>query len=132
VQLDVIDSGALPAHRSHVFADEPPGDAEAARLGDVLSPLVIEPDGMTVPLEYGFARAFALENLHEARLRDLSASWRRDTLPEFRRVCRSVYERLTTEPDVPFSNWYELVAVEAQGAAADGPFRLRHRQLADG
>ena len=118
VQLDVIDSAALPAHRAHVFADEPLDDAEPTRLGDVLSPLVIEPDGTAVPLEYGFARAFALGNLHEARLRDLSESWLRDTLPEFRRVCRSVYERLTTEPDVPFSNWYELVAVEAEAAAA--------------
>lgn len=118
VQLDVIDSRLLPAHRAHVFADETSEDGETAPLGDLLSPLVIEPDGTVVPLEYGFARAFALGNLRDGRLRELADAWRRERLAEFRRVCRSVYDRLTDGPEVPFSNWYELVAVEAEAAAA--------------
>jgi MoaA/NifB/PqqE/SkfB family radical SAM enzyme len=118
VQVDVVDSRALPAHRAHVFADEPVADAEPAPLGHLLSPLVIEPDGTVVPLEYGFARAFALGNLYDAGLRDLAERWRGERLAEFRRVCLSVYERLTGEPDMPFSNWYELVAMEADEAVA--------------
>lgn len=118
VQVDVVDSRALPAHRAHVFADEPVADDERALLGDLLSPLVIEADGTVVPLEYGFSRAFALGNLHDAGLRDLAERWRGDRLAEFRRVCRSVYERLTGETDIPYSNWYELVAMEAEAAVA--------------
>jgi hypothetical protein len=67
-------------------------------------------------LEYGFSRAFALGNLHDARLRDLAGRWRGERLAEFRRVCRSAYERLTGETDIPYSNWYELVAAEAEAA----------------
>ena len=118
VQVDVIDSRALPENRAHVFADDLPAEAERARLGDLLSPLVIEADGTVVPLEYGFARAFALGNLHDAGLRDLAERWRGERHAEFRRVCRSVYERLTGEHDMPFSNWYELVAMEAEEAVA--------------
>ena len=117
VQVDVVDSRALPAHRAHVFADDPLEDDRRTLLGDLLSPLVIEADGTVVPLEYGFARAFALGNLRDAGLRELAERWRGERQSEFRRVCRSVYERLTGATDIPYSNWYELVAVEAEAAA---------------
>ena len=65
---------------------------------------MIEPDGTVVPLEYGFTRSLALGNLHDARLGDLAERWRSERLVEFRRVCRRVYDRLTGEPDLPFSN----------------------------
>ncbi len=72
VQVDVIDSSVLPANRALVYADELLPDSDGAPLGELLSPLVIEADGTVVPLEYGFARAFALGNLHDAGLRELA------------------------------------------------------------
>jgi MoaA/NifB/PqqE/SkfB family radical SAM enzyme len=116
VQLDVVDSSALPDHREHVYADDPTPDEERAPLGELLSPLVIEADGTVVPLEYGFARAFALGNLHDAGLRELAQRWRGERHAEFRAVCRNVYDRLTGDSELPFSNWYELVAQEADRA----------------
>lgn len=72
VQVDVIDSSVLPANRALVYADELLPDSDGAPLGELLSPLVIEADGTVVLLEYGFARAFALGNLHDAGLRELA------------------------------------------------------------
>jgi MoaA/NifB/PqqE/SkfB family radical SAM enzyme len=117
VQLDVIDARALPDHRAHVYADDVPDGTADAPLGDLLSPLVIEPDGTVVPLEYGFSRQFALGNLHHAGLAELADVWRRDRLDAFRGVCRGVYDRLTTSDELPFLNWYDAVAEAAQAPA---------------
>jgi hypothetical protein len=62
------------------------------------------------------SRAFALGNLHDADLRELAERWRGGRHAEFRRVCRIVYDRLTGDDETPFSNWYELVALEADQA----------------
>lgn len=53
-------------------------DGEAVRLADLVSPLVIEADGLVVPLRHGFSRCHALGNLHEAPLRALAADWRKN------------------------------------------------------
>ena len=53
-----------------------------ALLSEVLSPLVIEPDGMCVPFEYGFPRAYALGDIRTRRLPDLAAEWIRDVYPD--------------------------------------------------
>ena len=118
VQLDVTDARALPDHRELVYADELPAGDAAAPLGELLSPLVIEPDGTVVPLQYGFSRLFALGNLRDADLPELADAWRRERLAEFRRMCRDVYDRLTSSDELPFSNWYEVVAEAAEAPVA--------------
>ena len=118
VQLDVIDTRALPEHRSHVYADDLADGNADAPLGELLSPLVIEPDGTVVPLEYGFSRQFALGNLHHAGLAELANVWRREQLNAFRGVCRVVYDRLTTSDEPPFLNWYDAIAEAVQTPAA--------------
>jgi hypothetical protein len=123
VQLDLIDTRLLPDHRAHVYADDQ-GDEDRTPLGDLLSPLVVEPDGTLVPLGYGFPRYFTLGNLHEATLSELGQRWRRQRLPEFRQVCKRVYEELSQSTSLPFSNWYEAVGQEAQAAVE----RSRSRQ----
>jgi MoaA/NifB/PqqE/SkfB family radical SAM enzyme len=118
VQLDVTDARALPAHRELVYADELADGEAGAPLGELLSPLVIEPDGTVVPLQYGFSRLYALGNLREADLPELAGAWRRERLAAFRRTCREVYARLTASEVPPYSNWYEAVAEAAAAAVS--------------
>jgi MoaA/NifB/PqqE/SkfB family radical SAM enzyme len=92
-----------------------PSPGMAPRLGDWLSPLVIETDGLVVPMTYGFARRFALGSLESAPLRTLAADW--DEQP-FVDLCARVRATLLDE-DRAFFNWYEEVrhaAVRAGGA----------------
>jgi Fe-coproporphyrin III synthase len=57
---------------------------EVRRISDIVSPLVVEPDGICVPLEYGFPRDYALGDVRTASLHDLAAQWMDRHLATFR------------------------------------------------
>jgi MoaA/NifB/PqqE/SkfB family radical SAM enzyme len=108
VQLDVIRRGDLVRHPEDFFA----GDAEPpTRLGEWLTPLVIEASGRVVPLTYGLDPRFALGSLSDAPLSSLAAAW---SPAPFRRLCRDVHAALTAEDGPEFVNWYEDVARRAR------------------
>jgi Fe-coproporphyrin III synthase len=89
-------------------------------LSEVLSPLVVEPDGYCVPLAYGFPRRFALGNLSQDRLSRLAESWMADVLPALHDLGRAVARQLS-EPGAPsVVNGYELLARAALVSAEAG------------
>ncbi|HEX5706615.1 MAG TPA: radical SAM protein [Pyrinomonadaceae bacterium] len=115
VHLDLIDREYLREHPERVFADEPAADSASLPFSEIVSPLVIEPDGMVVPIQHGFAREFALGSLHAAPLSELMASWRASRLGPFRELCRRVFRETTTPSELPFFNWYETLTRTAVG-----------------
>lgn len=91
------------------------GEGDRVRLGDWLTPLVIETDGAVVPLTYGFSRRYALGSLASAGLSDLVQRW--DPRP-FVELCATTRDRLIAQGR-PFFNWYEEMrraALSAHGA----------------
>lgn len=116
VQLDLADRELLRSQPDKVFAAELAAQAQEAPLAELLSPLIIEADGMVVPIQYGFARAYALGNLRDGDLRSHAARWRREQLPGFRALCRKVYDETTSAQGLPFFNWYEAIARTAASA----------------
>lgn len=123
IQVDLSHRQALAAHPERAYADLD-RDAANAPLADSVSPLIIESDGAVVPLEYGFSRAFALGNLHDAGLSELACAWKKNGLPAFRSLCRRVHRQATAAPAegvaAPVFNWYEAVAE----ASREGEARL--------
>ncbi len=117
VQLDLTSQTFLRAHPELVYADVSlPGKTDCL-LADLVSPLVIEPDGMVVPLQHGFSRAFALGNLHEAPLHTLALTWRQAQYQAFQALCWRVFQKVTAPAALPFINWYELIGHEAEHIA---------------
>jgi len=115
IQFDVVDRSALERDPGRVFADALPEapDVDHRPLAQLVAPLVIEPDGMVVPLEYGFGRAYALGTLHERALPELAAQWKATRYPAFRALCQRVFADLTAPAALPFVNWYEEVGIAA-------------------
>ncbi len=113
VQLDLVHGDLLRAQPERGYADS---TRDASNLSDLVSPLVIEANGMVVPLQYGFAPAFALGSLFDASLGELAARWRREHATEFHQLCRQAFEDVTAPTDLPFANWYEVVAELANPA----------------
>jgi hypothetical protein len=109
VHVDLVDREYLKTDPARVFADELPEDLAAVKFADVVSPLVIEPDGGVVPIQYGFARTYGLGNLHEDSLSRQMERWRREKLPHFRELCRKVFCETTAPAELPFFNWYEVL-----------------------
>ena len=116
VQLDLASQNFLRAHPDLVYADAALSGKTDGALADLVSPLVIEPDGMVVPLQHGFARAFALGNLHEASLRTLALTWRQERYLAFQALCQRVFQKVTAPATLPFANWYEVIGQEAEEA----------------
>lgn len=115
VQIDVAARDVLARQPERVFAAEGELSLEQS-FAELLSPLVIEPDGTAVPIEYGLRRDLALGNIAEDRLAALAARWRVDVWPRFRQLCRRVHAE-ATRPDAPdILNWYERLS-EAAAAA---------------
>lgn len=115
VQLDVTNLDALRAEPERAFAGVAAPDASGDHvLAELVSPIIIEADGTVVPVQHGFARAYALGNLHERPLRALAADWRRTRYDRFRRLCRQVFADITGPAELPFANWYERIADQAR------------------
>jgi Fe-coproporphyrin III synthase len=103
-QFDAVPRPRFVANPAAFLADPgDPGDPLAGRLGDWLSPLVVEADGAVVPLSHGLHRRFAIGDLHRAPLAELAAAW--DPAP-LRRLCRDTWLRLVREAP-PLVPWYD-------------------------
>lgn len=102
---------------------EAPIESEAIRLADLVSPLVVEPDGAVVPLQHGFPRRHALGNLREAPLRALAADWRRNGgYIRFRADCEAALRHVTADRDaLPAFNWFETVSARLDQRTSAAP-----------
>lgn len=119
IQLDVAGRDAMAAAPATVFAAADAGDADDERpLGQLLSPLIVEPDGTVVPVEYAFGRDWALGNILQQRLPVLAARWRRERLAGFLALCRSVQQAATSPGRPAVINWYGHLARASAGPAA--------------
>ena len=84
-----------------------------------MSPLVLEPDGTAVPMEYGFARDWALGNVRTDRLARFGEAWTERRLETFAQLCLDVLDRLQDAEATPLSYWYgEIRAAAAELSAA--------------
>jgi hypothetical protein len=117
VQLDLISRRYVLASPACFFAEGGTTCGVDQPLSELASPLVIEADGMVVPLEYGLSRAYALGNLYQAPLGELAAAWRQAIYPDFRRLCRAAYEELEADEGSSLANWYERVQKAGQAAS---------------
>jgi hypothetical protein len=109
---------------------EAPGACASAvavdTLSDVVSPLVVEPDGAVVPLRYGFPRAFAIGSLYDAPLEDLARAWLAGRSRAFLELTRGALAA-AGRAMCPFGNPYQIIAEAAatETAAADqAPLRV--------
>lgn len=117
LQLDLADRELVRSEPAQCFAEEQDGVTQLLKFSDVISPLIIEPDGWVVPVQYGFNRRYSIGCLKTAPLRDLAAAWRAEKEPVFRKLCRQVFEEVTSPSELPMFNWYEVIA---QAARAEG------------
>lgn len=103
IRVDLVDRADVAADGGAAAEVEV---TEGTGLAALVSPLVVEPDGAVVPLQYGCARRFALGSLHDAPLRALARAWRADGHLAFRRTCASALRAIAAPRDLPFVDLY--------------------------
>ena len=109
IHIDFADREHARLHPADFYHDEPPEQLAHSSFAELVSPLVIEPDGTVVPLQHGFARRFALGNLHDARLEQLMDGWRATRFAAFNHLCRESFRKIIYGARPPIFNWYEMV-----------------------
>lgn len=117
IHLDVAARAELLADPARGFAGEPAGRAAAltAPLADLVAPIVIESDGVVVPVQYGFGRRFAIANVLTDGFDRGVERWRRTRYQRFTELCREVHEREVRHANgTPFFNWYAAVTASSQ------------------
>jgi len=122
VQLDLADREVLSEDPGAVFATTSAESGEEClpRLAELVSPLIVEPSGDVVPIRYGFPRAYALGNLHEAPLLSLAPRWQERRLSAFQDLCRGVYRDMSGPAAPMFDNWHARLAEAAESEARGG------------
>jgi Fe-coproporphyrin III synthase len=114
VQLDFAHRDLIREEPWRAYADADRGAAADCPLAELVDTLVVEADGVVVPLQHGFLREHALGSLLEERLTELATSWRLRGYSGFRERCRRTFDRSLADPEaLPAFNWFEeLVADE--------------------
>ena len=112
IQLDLTTGTRMVCERDSASSADA-ADGSLGSFSDLLSPLVIEADGMAVPLTYGFPRSYALGNIHREPLLALAPQWLRTSARSFQQVCDRVQRRLGNRKRIAMINWYEMVAAAA-------------------
>lgn len=112
LQLDLLPTDLLKLHPERFFLDDP-ATADAQPLAMQLSPLVIEPDGGVVPLQYGFPRQYALGNLTRQTIGNMLGTWEDHVRGDLHKLATRVADRLDGEPP-HLIDWYAQMANEAR------------------
>ena len=113
IHLDAVIRYRLPREPADLASWKQNLEREAYRLGEIISPLVIEDDGTVTPLRYGFPRRFAFGNLHTEGLAKMTQRWIESQAGAFCEVYGVVLQKAKTA-DRMFADLYQMVAREAQ------------------
>jgi MoaA/NifB/PqqE/SkfB family radical SAM enzyme len=119
IQLDLLSRQMLEEEPERFFVRDEDADVGDSLLSELISPLIIEPDGTVVPLQFGFARRYSLGNLYDAPLAALGERWRGEGRKSFWKLCRRIFDQITTTPEVVLSNWYEAAKLASETENVD-------------
>lgn len=113
VQVDLLHREQVRRFPEMVYADELSSDWDATTPSDLLGLIVVEGDGAVVPISYGFSRRYRICTLKEQGLERGWPSFLHREYPEFRRLCRGLFEELVSSNQRPLFNWHERVVARS-------------------
>ncbi|UXI70049.1 radical SAM protein [Tahibacter amnicola] len=117
IQFDVADRPLIERepYRAFAIATPDPAISREQPLAALVSPLVLQDDGLVVPVQHGFGRSFAIADLADGRFASQASTWKRQRYPAFLDVARRVWDDLQAAPaHLPFTNWYAAITSASQ------------------
>ncbi len=113
IHLDVIDIDYVRENPHRFYAKSLPKDPTTIPFTDIVSPLVIEPDGTISPVQYGFASQFTIGNLHKVSLAKALNEWKAAKARVFTNMAKEVHMHIKEPCKTPFVYWYTLLNEQA-------------------
>ncbi|WP_170174887.1 radical SAM protein [Undibacterium parvum] len=108
VHVDALSWQQVQSYRSHLVPQRP-----VTRLTAVAPVLVVQADGMLVPLTHDVSQRFWLGNLNQASLVSLAQNWLHSgSADQLALVCEQSWEQLSAleRQQSPAVYWYDVVA----------------------
>jgi MoaA/NifB/PqqE/SkfB family radical SAM enzyme len=118
LQIDLFSRDLIELEPRMIFADAEADIAADAPLSLLANPLVLETNGDVVPLAYGFGREFRVCNLFETTLAEGLSYFRANSYPKLCVLSRRLRQKVLTEDDMPFLNWYDRITRASWGPMA--------------
>lgn len=113
VQVDLVHRDQLLQDPTSVYATE---ECDVSRkAAELLSVVVLEPDGSLVPVAYGFSRRFGICNIHEERFATAWGRYAETGYPVFRRFCRRAFTSLASPTAPQLLSWHDLIVRQSLG-----------------
>jgi MoaA/NifB/PqqE/SkfB family radical SAM enzyme len=109
LQLDLLYRDHILEEPSLVYAEELNNCSFQKPPAQSIGLLVLEPDGVIVPISYGFSRRYMI---CDVRNRGLSDSWPNYLLHSyhsFKSLCRQVWEEVSAPESPILVNWHEAI-----------------------
>jgi Fe-coproporphyrin III synthase len=117
VQLDLVHRDQLMREPIRVYAtDEYDIRSKAAEL---LSVVVLEPDGCLVPIAYGISRRLKICNIYEERFATAWNRYAETNYSLFRRLCCTAFMSLASPTAPQLLNWHDLIVRQSLGWAEE-------------
>ena len=116
VQLDLLPVDEIRADPELVYAGARP-DPAGGLGADRLAGLVLEADGVVVPVTYGIDRRYAIGDVTRQRLREAWGSWQDGGYLQFRELCRDVFDEILAA-DIKLVGWHEWLVRRSREAVA--------------
>lgn len=107
VQFDALHRELVLRNPHLVYALSEPHKPTPSNLSSMIGLLVLQADGAVVPVAYGLAKKYQVCNVKHRRIIDAWPEYQR-TYPDFKRLCRRVFEEISSNPS-PLVNWHELM-----------------------
>jgi len=85
-------------------------------LVTLLGLIVVEADGAVVPISYGFSRRYQICSLKTQCLNGGWQSFLHEGYPEFRQLCRVLFDEITSPGHNPLFNWHERVVTRSHSS----------------
>ena len=115
IHFDAVNRYSLPTEPGDLASWRQDLEREARYLGEIVSPLVIESDGMVAPLRHGFPRRFAFGSLHKDGLATMTERWIDTQSGAFCELYGTVLRKARTA-DRMFGDLVQMLSEEVQAS----------------
>jgi len=116
VQVDLLHRDQVLRAPALVYANELADGWDAIAPADLLGLIVVEADGAVVPISYGFSRRYQICSLKTQCLNGGWQSFLHEGYPEFRQLCRVLFDEITSPGHKPLFNWHERVVTRSHSS----------------
>jgi len=113
IQVDLVQRDQVVHDPSRVYATDVSDTARNA--AQLLSTVVLEPDGSLVPVAYGFSRRFRICNIQKERFSTAWPRYAETNYLAFCKLCRAALVALAAPTAPQLLNWHDFIVRHCLG-----------------